>query len=322
MLMECRLFYGKTKNVMSTTKGVKRGNEEWFSDIKINVASGPCDIYTALDGAFDEQEVQVDNASLLQYTTISQLPFVLQVFVQRSQWDHEKKVQYKVESFLAMEDVIYLDRYLDPSLNESSPDIGQLRQKAWDLKKKLSTLQQQKEALTKTDIDATIPDTLNGAKEFVKVYESIDIDDMVIIDQDVSRILEDAATQANQKLESINHNIQTFSSELNNLFAADRKVAYRLHAVFMHRGSSSFGHYWIYINDFRKNLWRKYNDSYVTEVDRKEVFEQEETRPATPYFLVYVRDDYKTELSDPLCRHIQPESGMAVEVDMVDQVQG
>ena len=320
MLMDDRLFYGKTKNVISSTKGIKRGNEEWFSDIKINVASGPCDIYTALDGAFDEQEVQVEDASLLQYTTISQLPFVLQVFVQRSQWDHEKKIQYKVESHLAMEDVIYLDRYLDPSLDESPRDIGQTRQRAWDMKKRLSTLLQERDALTKTDIDTTIPEALNGAKEFVKVYESIDIDDMVIIDQDISRILGDAAIQANQKLEYINDTIESVSAELKNLFAEDRKVAYRLHAVFMHRGSSSFGHYWIFINDFKKNIWRKYNDSYVTEVDRKEVFEQEETRPATPYFLVYVRDDFKTELSDPLCRHIQFEDNDSPEVDMVDQI--
>ena len=66
----------------------------------------------------------------------------------------------------------------------------------------------------------------------------------------------------------------------------------------------SSGHYWIYIYDFAKSLWRKYNDGYVTEVkDTKEIYEAEQTtRPATPYFLVYVRDEQKDKLVDAVCR--------------------
>ena len=57
-------------------------------------------------------------------------------------------------------------------------------------------------------------------------------------------------------------------------------------------GSVSFGHYWIYIYDFKEKTWRKYNDEYVTAVtDPKEVFEHlDSNNPATPYFLVFVRE--------------------------------
>ena len=53
-------------------------------------------------------------------------------------------------------------------------------------------------------------------------------------------------------------------------------------------------------------MWRKYNDDYVTEVkDTTEIFEQDsETRPATPYFLVYIKDEWKDQLVDPVCRDI------------------
>jgi len=58
-------------------------------------------------------------------------------------------------------------------------------------------------------------------------------------------------------------------------------------------GSVSFGHYWIYIYDFKEKIWRKYNDEYVTAVtDAKEVFEHlDSNNPATPYFLVFVKEN-------------------------------
>ena len=52
-------------------------------------------------------------------------------------------------------------------------------------------------------------------------------------------------------------------------------------------------------------MWRKYNDGYVTEVkDFKEIFVQEPgDRPATPYFLVFVRDELREQLVDSVCRN-------------------
>ena len=76
--------------------------------------------------------------------------------------------------------------------------------------------------------------------------------------------------------------------------------------MFIHRGGVSSGHYWIYIFDFDRNIWRSYNDGYVKEVtDLKEIYDQEPgNRPATPYFLVYVKDDIKDHLVDAVCRDI------------------
>ena len=62
--------------------------------------------------------------------------------------------------------------------------------------------------------------------------------------------------------------------------------------MFLYLGSATFGHYWIYIYDFKEKLWRKYNDEYVTQViDTKEVFEHlDNANSATPYFLVFVKE--------------------------------
>ena len=104
----------------------------------------------------------------------------------------------------------------------------------------------------------------------------------------------------------IDAQIKTLSTNVQSQFSDLRTLPYRLHSVFIHRGYVNSGHYWIYIHDFVKKVWRKYNDGYVTEVkDVKEIFEREaETRPATPYFLVYIHDSLKTELVEPVCRAI------------------
>jgi hypothetical protein len=97
-------------------------------------------------------------------------------------------------------------------------------------------------------------------------------------------------------------------------FTDMRKHGYRLHAAFFHRGTAGFGHYWIYIFDTKKEIWRKYNDDYVSEVtDINEIFacppEAEPNYkgtgyPANPYFLVYVRDDEKDHLVEAVHRNI------------------
>lgn len=85
-----------------------------------------------------------------------------------------------------------------------------------------------------------------------------------------------------------------------------QSLAYRLAAVFVHRGSTSAGHYWIYIFDTRAGLWRKYNDERVSQVvDHAEIYAaSKDPRPPTPYFLVYVRDNIFGDLIDPMCRDV------------------
>lgn len=103
---------------------------------------------------------------------------------------------------------------------------------------------------------------------------------------------------------AIESQINDLNSNISSQFNDLQKIPYRLQSVFIHRGYHNSGHYWIYIYDFAKEMWRKYNDGYVTEVkDFKEIFVQETgDRPATPYFLVYVRDDLREQLVDSVCR--------------------
>lgn len=104
----------------------------------------------------------------------------------------------------------------------------------------------------------------------------------------------------------IENEIKDTQIMISSQFADYKHLAYRLYAVFIHHGSVSFGHYWIYIYDFKMNVWRKYNDTEVTEVqDPSEIFQdQQDPNPPTPYFLVYVNDTMKDRLVNPVCRGI------------------
>ena len=95
-------------------------------------------------------------------------------------------------------------------------------------------------------------------------------------------------------------------SKISKQFEHLSEIPYKLAAVFIHRGSSNAGHYWVYIYDFSARIWRKYNDERVTRVTNvNEIFEEPTgPRPPTPYFLVYVRDQIKADLVDPVCRNV------------------
>jgi ubiquitin carboxyl-terminal hydrolase 25/28 len=91
----------------------------------------------------------------------------------------------------------------------------------------------------------------------------------------------------------------------------------------VHHGSVEFGHYYIYIYDFEKDVWRKYNDSEVTEVhNRAEIFGHHNLQnPPTPYFLVYVHDGIKDRLVQPVCREIEEASPSQPSVEEISNVE-
>lgn len=145
------LFFGKTKSYIVKDDKV-RTKEEFFSDIKIDVASGPRDIYSALDGYFDEQTVDVEGAQAPQFSTISHLPPILQVQIHRVQFDSERKVSFKSNHHLELKETIFLDRYMDGE----DAELMQRRQESWNWKARLRKLESRRAILTDTEVGRPI----------------------------------------------------------------------------------------------------------------------------------------------------------------------
>jgi ubiquitin carboxyl-terminal hydrolase 25/28 len=145
--MDYRLFYGKTKSYINKPGEALRVKEEFFADIKVDVAAGPRDIYSALDGAFDEQQIDVDETTARQFHSISHNPPILQIQVQRVQFDKAKNTPYKADSHLALEKIIYLDRYMETD----DPILMSKREKTWQWKEELLKLEERKQELMQTE---------------------------------------------------------------------------------------------------------------------------------------------------------------------------
>ena len=135
-----RLFYGKQKSNTINLQGETRTKEEFFSDIKVDVSSKPRDMYAALDGAFDLQEVEVNGATERQYTTISAIPPILQVHITRAEFDKEKQTTTKSNHHIEMKPTIYFDRYLD----SADRRLMKTRQETWAWKEQLAELRERK----------------------------------------------------------------------------------------------------------------------------------------------------------------------------------
>lgn len=69
-------------------------------------------------------------------------------------------------------------------------------------------------------------------------------------------------------------------------------MPYRLHAVLVHEGQASAGHYWAYIYDHANQRWMKYNDVSITESSWEEL-ERDSfggMTNASAYCLMYIDD--------------------------------
>ncbi|KAL6721170.1 ubiquitin-specific protease ubp2 [Lecanora helva] len=301
------LFFGKQKSYTTDKQGKTRTKEEYMSDIKVDVATGPRDIYAALDGAYDEQDVEVGGGVEPQYTSISVLPPVLQIHVQRSLYDREKKAAFKSTNHLELRETIYMDRYMD----SSDFDLLERRRQCWRWKREKEFLEQRRDQLLNTATNAGLdsPSSLRCLGDYLRDHSSEKRGARLNFDPLLIQKIEAAAQVVSEELEIIENKLRDLASNIASQFHDLRRMPYSLQSVFVHRGYHNSGHYWIYIFDFVKGIWRKYNDGYVTEViDKREIFAQEPgDRPATPYFLVYVKDEKKTALVDSVCREpIEP----------------
>ncbi|KAI3166891.1 hypothetical protein DTO039G3_6158 [Penicillium roqueforti] len=339
------LFYGQTRSYISTDKGTRSKDERWC-DIKVDVAHGSRNIYDAIDGAFDIQKISVENSVAEQFASISQLPPVLQIQVQRVQFDPVKKCSFKSTNHLGLLETIYMDRYMDTK----NPDVVDRRTQCWEWKASLKRLEARREELLRTkegtgvDVATLFRRVKTALQDVNSIENDVENDNENDIENDNENGIETgnendteagaefrsdsmnavASTELLEGLESLAHKaetdlravdqeIQDTQTMISSQFADFHNLPYRLYAVFVHHGSVSFGHYYIYIFDFDKKIWRKYNDEYVTEVQNvDEIFKNDSTsNPPTPYFLVYVNDSMKDRLANPVCREVSDMSDFA-----------
>ncbi|MGH0179236.1 UNVERIFIED_CONTAM: hypothetical protein FKN15_001311 [Acipenser sinensis] len=101
-------------------------------------------------------------------------------------------------------------------------------------------------------------------------------------------------TEVEQNIQELKDSIDRINHTLENMHTEDSmcQVPYRLHAVLVHEGQASAGHYWAYIFNHRCKLWLKYNDISVTESCWEELERDSYggVKNASAYCLMYIDD--------------------------------
>ncbi|KJX94272.1 ubiquitin carboxyl-terminal hydrolase like protein [Zymoseptoria brevis] len=285
------------------------GKQKELSDssIQLNVPSEPTDIYSALDAIFDLQSINENSSggAIESYRTIRRLPPLLQINIPRIGFSEARGGAYKSEVTVKLQDDLYLDRYTD----HNQVDILPRRKACWGWRKQLQQLRQEQSALNKTSIDLDGPSAVNETANYLNMVGAMgdELEDIGLGRIDVPSELSfnltcDAEEQSN-RLGQLQKEIEDLSKKLGGQFDEMKEIKYCLAAVFIHRGTHGHGHYWIYIKDFAKGIWRKYNDEKVEEYSNvNEILEAKTWEHGTPTYAVYVQDQGKLDIIQPVCR--------------------
>ncbi|KAI1319962.1 cysteine proteinase [Xylariaceae sp. FL0255] len=112
------------------------------------------------------------------------------------------------------------------------------------------------------------------------------------------------------------------SDEEKDAFSSMKQHKYCLHALICHGGGMNAGHYWVWIRDFEKQVWWKYNDSTVTKDSRDSMQVIEElNNSGDPYYVAYIRDDLKEDIVEVPKRTAEQEDwSNAINMDVDAQV--
>ncbi|EXJ74405.1 uncharacterized protein A1O5_02701 [Cladophialophora psammophila CBS 110553] len=310
-----------------------------FLNIITRVFHRPVDVYAAIDNEFDLQDAQ-DGAKA--YTAIASLPPVLSIALDRVSWNNETKRQEKLNYHVDVPETIYMDRYLE---TPPGSDLMQRRQQTWEIKKELALLIARRDELEEkfgksTDVPGLLEDA-KGILEYLAEIPGDQISAELNVNPNAIATLGILAENARSELGEIRSRISRLSQQIKESFVDMRKHPYRLHAAFFHRGSAGGGHYWVYIFDHKKELWRKYNDDRVSTVTNlNEIFgnpyAQTQTQgqqqpasssslnpPPNPYLLIYLDADRIDELAETVKREIvnPPPDAAPVASERTDQPQ-
>ncbi|KAG0183416.1 ubiquitin-specific protease ubp2 [Apophysomyces sp. BC1021] len=291
-------FYGKARQILTykdteTALSVKKVKEEEFSHLIVDAGEGK-DLYDGLDEYFfaDRVENFRGGHEAVREVTVSTFPPVLQIIVQRVQFDRATVNVYKSNSFVQFDKIIYLDRYCGNNFEALADRRAQVT--AW--RKEIESNNRSIEQLTNNKAyPMPVPDMLEATAHILAEYRKEQNKDVHIYEKALE-VLQKEADTAKNLIEQSTQTVQDLRSRIRSQYKDLTKLAYRIHAVFIHQGQANYGHYWVYIYDKPKDQWWKYNDSQVSKVDESEIFRDTTGSTANPYFLVYVKDEVSEAL--------------------------
>ncbi|KIJ53984.1 hypothetical protein M422DRAFT_42272 [Sphaerobolus stellatus SS14] len=283
-----RLFYGSIRQritpIQTDVAGARGSSvhekEDVFSHLPVNVSEESFDIYDGLSGYFDDT-VEFDGRKMKMEVSLVDVPPVLQIQLQRVQFNRDTLQPYKSHAYVRFGETLYVDRFLD------SADPAK-RAESKNVQAELNARRDRIHALTR-DKGESLADVLDRTHDFLANQDVIGLSSS---DDDLLSHLQSEKAAVETELTELRAKASELKEKLEEIWKDEKKVEYELTSVFVHRGSSpSWGHYFFYSRCLPDNpdVWFKYNDSEVTQVGKEEVLADTTGSTANPYLLVYAR---------------------------------
>lgn len=267
-------------------------------------------LYAALEDSFQPEEDEQGK----RYSYIEKAPPIMLVAIGRVEWKNNESV--RDNSHLSLDEVLYLDRYMGQTASMSHDKLQAKRQQYWDLLRQKRVLQEllnlnvvPNSEQVNEDMKLSLPDALGMTSNYLSRLNATSPEKLIDVDSDSDALphfpdlpsaLDARRLELTQEYDACTAEIEALDTAVGSHWTDLTEVPYRLHAIFMHRGSAAVGHYWIYIYDFQNQVWREYNDETVREVSPETVYAQHERASST--VVVYVRDKDKCRYTEAVCR--------------------
>ncbi|KAJ8106865.1 hypothetical protein OPT61_g9258 [Boeremia exigua] len=299
------LFFSDVTIVRNSANKVEKTNE--FRNHHL-VSAGGRDrhLYAALDDDFGLSDLEGGDSK---YEYIQEAAPVQIVNVRRLQFNREKKQQIRDTAQLSLDDVLYLDRYLEATKTLSADKLLDLRRAQWAKQQELQRLSTRCKEIQVTevgdlDLANAVEETAMFVEGFLKGVEEQMLDPLPTPPpENLTEDLHERAKLLQSELEQISASMTQLEADIDTVFREYQEHGYRLHAIFVHRGGTGSGHYLIYIKDFQNNTWREYNDETVKPYSEQDIFKLGSgALAAGSTGIVFVREDKVDLLTEAVCR--------------------
>ncbi|KAF8913232.1 hypothetical protein CPB84DRAFT_1888891 [Gymnopilus junonius] len=279
-----RLFYGKIRQRLTGvdaqhSRSSIHEKEDLFSHLPVNVTNDGVDIYDGLSGYFDDI-VEFEGRKARMEVTLVDLPPILQIQLQRVQFNRETLQPYKSQAYVKFGENLYMDRFLD-----TADPVKKARSKT--IQTELNSCRDRVRLLVEGK-ELPFTATLEHSRIYLQKLKT----GLPGIDDGAVYHIDEEKTRINSEIDQLRARIDTLKNDLEAIWADCTGAAYELTSVFIHRGSSpSWGHYFFYSRHLpgSPDSWFKYNDSDVTVVSKDEVLADTTGSTANPYLLVFAR---------------------------------
>ncbi|KAI8631843.1 cysteine proteinase [Xylariaceae sp. FL1651] len=314
-------------------------------------------LYEALDRYFSYE--LLSDGSLARYTTIRALPPIVHICIQRTDASGVKN-----KNPVIIPEDLYLDRYMEA---ETGSELWNVRRRVWAIKERVKELESRssykaEDVFKRSESHAWNAYAASQAndEQFVDDHELLDLNDelwrdiarpnkhkpttaqleqsteskpskrrsLFLDESNVNSKFTDILREAGQNMDEADSvELVDLRREEFNAFNSMKQHKYCLHAMICHGGGMNAGHYWVWVRDFKQQVWYKYNDSLVTEDSRdsQQVID-EVNNSGDPYYVAYVRDELKDELVEVPQRARRDNedtlmnTGSDVEMEVIDSI--